>query len=124
MTKLGGYFPTIAAAYKAIQQFVLHAGESYKTESSDKKHYTICCNNSTCPKQYCKGDHQRRHKKYRTCSKEGHDKRAFRNQPVANGQQQQARDRAPPSLSDSSSNTGQNEIIEEADSTDKDLQVN
>jgi hypothetical protein len=117
------YFPTIAAACEAIQQFILHAGKSYKTKSSDKKYYTIYCNNSTCPKQYCKGDRQRRYKKYRICSKEKHDKRTCWNQPVANRQQQQARDRALLSLSHSSSNTEQNKIIEEADSTYKDLQV-
>jgi hypothetical protein len=49
MVKLGDHFPTIATAREAIQQFVLHAGESYKTELSDKKRYAICCKNSTCP---------------------------------------------------------------------------
>lgn len=49
MVKLGDHFPTIAAAREAIQQFVLYAGESYRTELSDKKRYTICCKNSTCP---------------------------------------------------------------------------
>jgi hypothetical protein len=37
MVKPGDHIPTVAAAREAIQQFVLHAGESYKTESSDKK---------------------------------------------------------------------------------------
>jgi hypothetical protein len=54
MVKLGDYFPTIAAAREAIQQYVPYTGESYKTELSDKKRYTICCNNGTCPKQYRK----------------------------------------------------------------------
>src|SRR6266576_3006198 len=48
MVKLGDHFPTVDAAREAIQQFVLHNGESYKTESSNKTRYTICCKNSTC----------------------------------------------------------------------------
>jgi hypothetical protein len=72
-------------------------------------------------KRYRKGDYQRRHKKCGTCSEKGHDKRTCRNQPVANGQRQRARDRV--LLSDSDSNAQQNEIIEEADSTDEDLQA-
>jgi hypothetical protein len=48
MVKLGDHFPTVAAACKAIQQFVLYNGESYKTELSDKKQYTIYCKNSIC----------------------------------------------------------------------------
>jgi hypothetical protein len=86
MVKLGDYFPTIAAAREAIQQYVFYTGESYKTESSNKKCYIICCNNGVCSKQYCKGDHQRRHKKCGTCGEEGHNKGTCRNQPVANGQ--------------------------------------
>jgi hypothetical protein len=74
-------------------------------------------------KRYRKGDHQRKHKKCGTCGEKGHDKRTCRNQPVANGRRQRARDRVLLSLSDSSSDAQQNEIIEEADSTDEDLQV-
>jgi hypothetical protein len=74
-------------------------------------------------KRYCKGDHQRMYKKYGTCGEKGHDKRTCRNQPVANGRRQQARDRAPLYLSDSSGDIQQNEITNEADSTDEDIQV-
>jgi hypothetical protein len=74
-------------------------------------------------KRYRKGDYQRKHKKCSIYSEKGHDKRTCRNQPVANGRRQQARDRAFLSSSDSSSDVQQNEIIEEGDSTDEDLQA-
>ena len=48
MVKLGDHFPTIATAREAIRQFVLYNIKSYKTESSDKRHYAISCKNSSC----------------------------------------------------------------------------
>jgi hypothetical protein len=74
-------------------------------------------------KRYCKGNHQRRHKKCGTCGEKWRDKRTCRNQPVANERRQRSRDQEFLYSSDSSSDVQQNKITEEADSTDKDLQA-
>src|SRR5439155_21396520 len=48
MVKLGDHFSTISTAREAIQQFVLYNGESYKTQHSDQRRYTIYCKNRSC----------------------------------------------------------------------------
>jgi hypothetical protein len=76
-------------------------------------------------KRIRKGDHKRKQKKYSTCREKGHDKRSCRNQPVANGRRQRARDRVLSSSSDSAPDLHQDQIEEETDDNwaEEDLQI-
>jgi hypothetical protein len=46
--QLYDHFETIKAARKAIKQYVLNNGESFKVDLFDKKQYSIICKERSC----------------------------------------------------------------------------
>jgi hypothetical protein len=101
--------------YRDTYSIFLKPFSTQDLPSSDSVHPPVIQRQRGRPKakRIRKGDFKKNLKICGTCSKQGHNKRTCRNQPVANGRQQRARDRVSTAPSDSEEDLQQDEIAEE-----------